>query len=323
MNKILNIKNLFRIVFGIFLIYFLNSKTNLFTYNNNYSEKGNILLLLFSCGMFFISFLLKFQRLTLITSLINKNYTSDNNVRCLFKIHTVSTIFSLVLPFKLGDIFRIYFLKNLLSEYASALSVVLFERIIDLVVIFLLLIIIGSHFDYLYLFDGLEFKTRLLILFLFIVMLYVFFSTSFFWYKIFVTKNLFDRFLIKSLFENMYYIYSVFQYCIMKKGFLLLMLTIVIWVFEILAFVTLYSYIDIDISLLSFIGLLTLISFALPAGPAGFGAIQLVFYYCFEIGLISENITDSGIYYSIYIYFPIFVILSFIYLILGRKKNRA
>lgn len=321
MKSIFSFKNVVKISIGIYLLYFLSESSDLYSTNYNYFTKGIHSNLLLAIALFLLSFLLKLHRLIVVTSIIDKDSFKNIQIREFFSLHTLTTIFSLILPFKLGDFARVYLLRKYVKNYSNAVSIVVFERIVDLFVISGLLIVVGSHYNYLKILDGLNMGPRIYFLLFFILCIYILIYSMNFWYKILNKKDLLFLPKTKNFLESIFFIIKAILNCIKKQGLMLFLFSIAIWLFEILAFTSLYLYLDLEPSLIIFLSILTLLSFILPAGPAGLGSIQLVFFYAYESGLINFNIINDGFFYSIYVYLPSLLILAALLSYFTFKKN--
>lgn len=307
-------KHLSKIVLGVAFLYYVNSLVGLSIDFTGFFEKNSVRNFLLALLFFLASFFLKFQRLAIIASMVEKD-ASNFSMGKLFSIHTLSSSLALILPFKLGDIARVLLLKKYKYDYPSSLIIVLFERLLDLFVILLLVFFIGSIYKYLDGIDGVAISTRIVFLFFVLITAYVFIFTLQFWYDILLKKQ-FTYFPILAIFiENILYTLSIMAYFFQQNGVRLLLFTIVIWIFEALAFTMLYIYFDLELSLMMFLAFISLIAFALPAGPVGYGAIQLVFFFALESNLISSDFVSDGLYYSIYIYVPALIIFSVFWLV--------
>jgi hypothetical protein len=242
----------------------------------------------------------------------------------LFSIHVLSSSLALILPFKLGDIARVLLLNNSNKSYDYSLSIVtvIVERLLDVIVISFMIVLVGTIYNYLDEVDGLQIETRIFIIIFFILASIVAIYTIKFWHEI-LTKNNFVSLPVVAIFiENILYIVSLLKHLFHINGSKLLIFTITIWIAEAAAFTLIYIYMDADISLMMFLAFVSFIAFALPAGPVGYGAIHLVFYYALETKLLSSNYVDDGIYYSIYVYIPALVCLA-LFSYVGKKIGRT
>jgi uncharacterized membrane protein YbhN (UPF0104 family) len=313
--KELILKLFLKIVIGLFFFNYLIVNLNLTFSANNYFSKNNSSLLALAVFLFLFSFVLKFQRLSLLVSLTNPKL-KIGNYRKLLNLHSISTIFSIILPFKLGDVVRFLLLRKVTGNYSDAFGIVVLERILDLSVIIILIIITGSIYGYLYFLDGIDTTARLLSLMLAVILAYVLFSSLKFWYDAIASKSFSGLGKVLILVENLIYIIKFINFLFAKRSLDLTLITLVIWLTEAFSFVLVYYYVGENFSLLLFLGFLSFIAFALPAGPVGFGAIQFVFYIASETGMMTSNITDDGIYYSIYMYLPALMFVTVLYLLI-------
>ena len=313
-------KHLSKIFLGVAFLYYVNSLVDLSLDYTGFFEKNSARNIFFALLFFLASFFLKFQRLAIIVSMVEKE-ASYSSMRGLFSIHALSSSLALILPFKLGDIARVLLLKKSNYDYTSSFVIVLFERLLDLFVILLLVFFVGSIYNYLDGIDGLAINTRIIFLFFILIMTYVLIFTLKFWYDILIKNNFTSLSFLAIFIENILYTLSLMSSFFKQSGVRLLLFTIVIWVLEALAFTMLYIYFDVELSLMMFLAFISLIAFALPAGPVGYGAIHLVFYYALESRLLTSNFVSDGIYYSMYIYLPALIIFSLFWFVSINLKR--
>lgn len=326
MTKIFNpnlVKNIGKTLIGVIFLYYVNSLVG-FTFDFiSLIEKNSISCILLALLLFNISFLLKFQRFAIILKSFEKEGCTAS-MRKLFSIHVLSSALSMILPFKLGDVARVVLINNSNKSYDYGLSIVtvITERLLDVFVISLMIVLFGTTYHYLDSIDGLQIETRIFFILISILSCIIAIYTIKFWHKI-LTKNDFTTFSVVTVcFENILYFVNLLTHLFHRNGTILLLFTIKIWMLEACAFTLIYIYMDAEISLIMFLAFVSFIAFALPAGPVGYGAIHLVFYYALETGLLSSNYIDDGIYYSIYVYIPALVCLA-LFSYIGKKIGRS
>ena len=136
MLKILNFKNIINIILGIF--FFILSINYFFDYEflNEYFYNINSVKLSFILGyIFFLShILLNFYRWNILLR-------NSQNIEANYKINFFpffSMIFiNFVFPFKIGDLYRIFSTKFINKK--KLISIIVFERILDILIILLIL----------------------------------------------------------------------------------------------------------------------------------------------------------------------------------------
>ncbi len=288
----------------------------------NAISKVSILNIVIALALFLISFLLKFQRLAIIITALDTN-SGVESMQKLLIAHLKSAILSLIMPFKLGDVARVYFLRGCNQTYMSSIGIVAFERILDLTVVFFLILIVGSTFSFLAILDGLLATTRLGIIIAFILFCYVALSTIVFWHSIFLKRNFMRFRSLMIMAERLIFSVRVAKEVLINKGLSLIIFTVIIWLIEASAFVLIYSYISDNSSLILFLALISFIAFALPAGPVGYGSIQLVFYFAFSSGLIATDLSQDGFIYSLFVYVPALLILGLLTYALTKRRGHG
>lgn len=314
----LNFGNSVRILLGVTILYYVYELVGVnFQIAEAYASVG-LYNIVFALILFFMSFFLKFQRLSVIIKALDDD-VSVGSMRGLLTAHTNSSILSLVLPFKLGDVARVLFLRRCNQTYMGSLGIVAFERILDLAVVSILVLITGSMFSFLAILDGLMVSTRLAGVVSFFLLGYCGFKTIEFWHAILLKRSFlrFGRFMAVA--EHIIFSTSILRQILKNQGFLLVIFTIVIWLLEALAFFSIYSYLDADASVIFFLGLISFIAFGLPAGPVGFGPVQLVFYFAFSTGLMAADASQDGVIYSLFVYVPALLVCGLLSFFIAKR----
>lgn len=225
----------------------------------------------------------------------------------------------ILLPFRLGDAYRIVFFKNYSSNFVKSFNILLIERMTDLFLLILLMIIIMF---YTALINEELLKSLLIILILI-------FSLFFMQEHCLKLLQSFALRRSKSKFFPIFYksigLYGVtlieLKKTINKKLMLLISTTASIWMIEILGFIMVFEYINpFEIQIVLLI-LFIMLSFVLPLGPVGFGGIQLaVFWYTqFTNSTINTDFTVSQAY-LIYISGLLIGFIVFAYEKIDKKK---
>lgn len=317
------IKYLIQILVGVAFLYFVNSLVDFSLDFTGFFDKSDLNYLVIAQVFFLLSFFLKFQRLAIIVDMF-ENGKNKSSMRKLFSVHTLSSALAMLLPFKLGDVARVLLLSKVNddNDYSSSIVIVLVERLLDLAIVVFLVLTLGTIFDYLNLIDGMEMSSRILIGILTVVMAYVLTYTLRFWHEILTKNNFVALSVVAIVIENILYIINVVAHLFRKNGLKLLVFTIAIWMLEAAAFASVYIYFNIEISLLMFLGLLSFLAFALPAGPVGYGAIHLIFYYALQSNLLEMDVMDDGLYYSSFVYIPALLFFGIFWLI-ARTISRG
>ena len=225
--------------------------------------------------------------------------------------------FNLLLPFKLGESYRVFAFKEFFQSYTNSFSLLLTERLLDFFVIiaFFCIGLLISPSDI----EAFEFLFYISVS-LFMVILVIFFVLKDI--LILLQKNLLNKMpstinmnLIK--FSSMVIISLDSINKITKDKFLALgVITLVIWGLELSVFLIFYDFIQGNFDLLILLGVAVALSSFLPNGPAGIGGVQLAFYIIGEILGVENSLLYSFIY-SFFISGSGLIVASILFIIDG------
>ncbi len=293
------LKFLFFIISGVLVTYVVSEKLSSADYLNlDVKFTTPFLLVPFSFACYILSVLLRGLRLYLFTPSVKHRF------RTLFRKQFLSTCFQLLLPFRIGDIIRIYLFRDYLKGLSESSLVFLVEKLFDFAVLFFMI----SYFVFFGSFD-LEFisflsKSNIPLLLLLIV-------SSVFVIPFFA--NVIYRYLLSSKLKSrkkgllpIFYPLIVTQdalYSRIRKTFLVsLFLTYLIWVFDCLSFS--FIVLSLNLNLLStlLLGPLVSLSSFFPSPPLGISGSVSVGFYWFQQALNISDALQYSLIYSLYIY---------------------
>ena len=225
----------------------------------------------------------------------------------------------ILLPFRLGDIYRIAYFKSYSSNYVKSFNILLIERMIDLFLLILVMIIIMFYGALI----NKELFIKLLIILILIFSLYFVLEYCLKLLQSFALRRSKSKFF--PIFYKSIGLYGAtlieLKKIINKKLMLFTSTTISIWMVEILAFIMMFEYtnpFEIQIVLLI---LFIILSFGLPLGPVGFGGIQLAAFWYFQLtnrAINSDFILSQT--YLIYIFCLLIGLIVFAYEKIAKKK---
>jgi hypothetical protein len=315
------LKKLTFIALGIYLVYFVSSQ--LFTFFSTGGQlPTNISFAMLTMGSLFY-FLSHFTRAIRLLIL-----SSDPNIsfRELISAQYVANGVNLLMPFRLGEVYRIYkFIEFFKSGYRSFLFL-LIERIFDFS--FILALILGLQ----YFFNSIDLSSLLGGA--------IIWGSSIFFLCLLITLFVLDDFLeivqryilqrytstiVNKVLKVVFYIRRALDdifYALKKKWFSCLILTSVIWGLEIIVFAGFYSVTG-SIESLLYLAVFVFLSSLLPSGPIGYGGIQLAFYYVGQQWNLQDFIIYS-IWYNVFIFLPAIILaflLSFRSMVSSKNEN--
>ena len=237
-----------------------------------------------------------------VLRLIILNPTTDYSIRGLWREQYKANGVNLLLPFKLGESYRLIYFRSFFGSYFNSFAVLLCERFLDLLTIFIILSICIF-------FSSLSMPSLDYILFgsliLLLIIMLIYYSleelTSII-HRIFIQKqtNSFNGFVI-NLTGNLIKAIKKLKKILNQKYASCLTASFVIWFLEISAFFIFFDVLDGQLDLIIFLALAVSLSSLLPNGPMGYGGIQLAFY---SIGIAANNadLVNYSIIYSVFIF---------------------
>ena len=268
------IKKSFFLFFGLCLIFFVSNE-----FMNNYDQIRNsfsslsIFSILAAISLYFISHFFRVLRLVVLSSdsLISIKEMALEQ----FKANGVN----LIIPFRLGESYRVIVFKKFFGSYFRSFSILLCERVLDITLISLILIVATYFSDIQFVFMKNIIYISIIIMILLLLIYFVLDEFLLIIHKIFLEKNTnkinisiikFSGSLIKIIEETKSIFNSKLASC--------LAITFMIWSCEILVFYSIFGHLELSKFVMIFLSLSVAVSSLLPNGPAGYGGVQLAFY---------------------------------------------
>ena len=312
------IKKYLQLTFGIILIFFVSI---LFDFDedkiNKIFENFNYFNLSFAIFLYLLSHSVRVFRLFIL------NPETDYSIIGLWRAHYKANGVNLLLPFKLGETYRVIYFSTFLGSYSNSLAVLFFERFLDLLTIFLILLfcnffspLIIQNLNYLLLLTFTLFLIITLICYT-LENLTNIINRFIFKKKLNIVSNFFIN-STNSFNESMKLIKKILN----KKYVLCLTSSFLIWLLEISAFFIFFDALNNEITLIIFLALAVALSSILPNGPIGYGGVQLAFY---SVGTAANNpdLVNYSFIYSVFIFGSGLIVASilFIYEFLRFDEN--
>lgn len=250
-----------------------------------------IRLIIIGSVIYLFSHLIRSFRLILMSGEHNYSY------RKLFSEQFKANGFNLLLPFKLGESYRLIAFKQFFGSYTNSFSLLLTERFFDFfaIIAFFCIGLLISSAD-IKVFENLFYIS----IALFLVIALIFFVLKDI--LLILQKNIIlkkpsklNQSLIKistSIINSLDHISSTAK----NKILALSVITLIIWGLEFSVFLIFYDFLQGNFDLLVLLGVAVALSTFLPNGPAGIGGVQLAFYIIGEILGSSEALNYSLIY---------------------------
>lgn len=213
-NKIYYVINIFFLVTSILLI----------NYTGIFEMKFAIWQLLILVLIFLVIHTFKFLKIYLI--LLEEKIP----LRTMAKLYVKTAFVSTVLPYKTGELFKMYTYGNEIKNYAKGIIAVLVDKFFDALILCLILVPYGL------IMNGRIPKVGLIMLIFFVIALlvYVCFENTYYYLnKFFVLKNQTKKSVLAlNILEKAQEIYIKTKEMIRGRYLLLLILTSITWAFE-------------------------------------------------------------------------------------------
>ena len=249
-----------------------------------------------------------------VLRLVILNPITDYSIRGLWREQYKANGVNLLLPFKLGESYRIIYFRSFFGSYFNSFAVLLCERFLDLITIFIILSLCIF-------FSSLSIPSLDYILFgstiLLMAIVLIYFSleeiTSII-HKVFLQKKTNNiNSLIVNLTGNLIEAIKSLKKILNQKYASCLTASFVIWFLEISAFFIFFDALNGQLDLIVFLAIAVSLSSLLPNGPMGYGGIQLAFY---SVGIVANNpdLVNYSIIYSVFIFGSGLVVSSVLFL---------
>ena len=275
----------------------------------------------FEIGISILLYLASHSMRVLRLMLLNPLMTIE--IRDLWKEQYKANGVNLLVPFKLGESYRLIYFKKFFGSYSNSFAVLLTERFLDLFIIFFLLSITlyFSHIDI----PAIEylFYISIFLLSVILIILYVFDEVLIILHKIFLSKTTTKHTvnaieLSSNLINSIKNIKSILH----NKYFSCLFVSLIIWLLEISAFFIFLDLLGYQFDLMIFLALAVSFASLLPNAPLGYGGLQAAFYLVGQASQVDELVSYSFVY-SIYIFGSGLLLAGFLFLIDFFKTNNA
>lgn len=311
-NKFIN--SIFTISIGLGFLYyvytFFDFEETDFTKTFNLVD---IRLIILGSVVYLFSHLVRSFRLILMSG--EHNYSYRKLISEQFKANG----FNLLLPFKLGESYRLIAFKQFFGSYTNSFSLLLTERFFDffaIITFFCIGLLISSAdikvFEDLFYISIALFLTITLIFFVLKDILLILQKNM-----ILKKPSKLNQSLIQistSIINSLDHISSTAK----NKILALSVITLIIWGLEFSVFLIFYDFLQGNFDLLVLLGVAVALSTFLPNGPAGIGGVQLAFYIIGEI-LGSNEALNYSLIYSFFIFGSGLIVACLLFIFDGFK----
>lgn len=252
--------------------------------------------ILIAIGLYLLSHTIRVLRLLLLSPIMSVD------IRSLWKEQYKANGVNLLVPFKLGESYRLIYFKKFFGSYSNSFAILVAERFLDLLTIFLFLSVTLYLSDidipevkYLFYISAFLLIIALIILFIFDEILMIL-------HKIFLNKPSTKITLIAIEFSgNLIRAIKKIKSILNNKYISCIFVSCIIWLLEISAFFIFLELLGFKLDLMIFLALAVSFATLLPNAPLGYGGLQAAFYLIGQASQVTELVSYSFVY-SIYIF---------------------
>ena len=236
---------------------------------------------------------------------------SDLSFKVSFETIIVSSALNMILPAKLGELSKAFYLKKFYKyNYHKTLSIIFVERFFDAIMLFLLLCVWAYNYA-----SSDIVKSVLLMLSLFIGVIIFFFNTK-------KTLQLLKKIPLQFLRIYLQKIYKV-VHKMFQSPFSLSSYTLALWLIYFFNTYVFFTYaIDLNLNITAILGLFifSAIGLSLSLAPAGIGTYEAaVVFYLSGYGVSKEDALLAATLYHILLFLVDFLLL-YLFLVLKDIK---
>ena len=308
------------VIGSIFLyhIYEIIKETNSITFSQIF-DKIDFVKAALCLGLYLASHMVRVLRIAVMIGRQNFSLLS------LLKIQYYTNAVNLLIPFKLGEFYRIIEFNKVIRDQEKTFFTIIAERGIDFILIFLGLFVCVYFTEQTFM----EIKITIILGFVFIgAILFIFFvlPQNLRFMNIFLAKRYTSNSIIKVLYISSKIHDSIegIRNIITKEKATLMVLSLVVWVLEIGSFYYINEF-AFHYKYTILLACLVFLSGLIPSGSFGIGGIQLAFYLVFrDVG--KDMYLYLSISYQLLIFLPAVVlgigILLFDKILFVRSKPR-
>ena len=258
------------------------------------SQKWYLIIL----GIFIYLLSHTFRVLRLVLLSPNSNY----KIRLLWKEQYKANGVNLMLPFKLGESYRLIYFKQFFGSYANSFAVLVCERMLDLVTMISILMLTIY-------FSEMNIPVLNYVLYISLILLGILLFTL---YVLDEILGILNRVLIQKdssklsvqiigILSNIIKAIKKIKSILSQKYVSCFSVTTVIWILEITVFCIFFELLNQRIDLIILLALAVSFSSLLPGGPLGYGGLQVAFY---SIGIAAniDNLVNYSLIYGVFIF---------------------
>jgi hypothetical protein len=278
-------------------------------------SKLDPLKVVLSCSAYLISHFLRSIRVALMVG--RQDYGLLNLIGQQYYTNGIN----LILPFKLGEFYRILEFNKIIRDSERTFLTIIAERALDFFFLFVGLFVALYFVDY----NPVNVKFTIIIGGIFIggvLVLYYVVPENIRAFNLFIAKRYSTRWTVRFLAvsHKIYTVIVSIKEIFRKKASSILLLTIAIWSFEMMGLLFVTDYI-VEWKYIVILAFFVFLSSLIPSGSLGLGGLQLAFYLIYVVQPDFPYLALSMVY-QFFIFFPAMILAFIIYIIMKLKKPK-
>lgn len=313
-------KFLYKIITVIVGVLFLYSIFNLIVSTQDLNVLPHLnrldpVKVIFSCVAYLTSHFLRSIRVALMVG--RQDYGLINLIGQQYYTNGIN----LILPFKLGEFYRIIEFNKIIRDSERTFLTIVAERALDFLVLFVGLFASLYFIDY----NPVSVKFTIGVGATFIVgvlLLYYVIPENIRSLNLFVAKRYSRKWTVQllSISHKIYTVINSIKDIFRTKASSILILTIAIWSLELMGLFFVTDYL-VEWKYIVILGFFVFLSSLIPSGSLGLGGLQLAFYLVYKVQPDFPYLALSMVY-QFFIFFPAIILAFIIYVIMKVKKSK-
>tara|TARA_B100000900_G_C20596718_1_gene723738 strand:+ start:568 stop:1527 length:960 start_codon:yes stop_codon:yes gene_type:complete len=316
--KFKNLISIFYLLAGLMMIFYVSKGfLNDIDEIKNSLASVSIISIILAIILYVLSHLFRVLRLTVLSSdssISIKDLTNEQ-----FKANGVN----LIIPFRLGESYRILVFKKFFGSYFRSFNILLCERMLDITLISVILIIATYFSDVQFDFIRNIIYISISVMIFLLLVYFVLDEFLLIIHQIFLGKDVNKtNITIVKITSALLNVIKETKNIFKSKLASCMAISLIIWTLEILVFYVLFINLNLSKFVMIFLATSVALSSLLPNGPIGYGGVQLAFFLI-GIAIGYENMIIHSYSYNFFIFGSGLFIASVLFLISSVKSFRG
>ena len=228
---------------------------------------------------------------------------------------------NLILPFKLGEFYRILEFNKIIRDSERTFLTIVAERALDFFILFVGLFVSLYFVNY----NPVSVKFTIGVGAVFIggvLLLYYVIPENIRSLNLFIAKRYSKKWTVQflSISHKIYTVINSIKEIFNTKASSILILTVAIWSLELMGLFFVTDYL-MEWKYIVILGFFVFLSSLIPSGSLGLGGLQLAFFLVYKVQPDFPYLALSMVY-QFFIFFPAIILAFVIYIVMKFRKNR-